>query len=232
MIEKKHGEAAFILPWTKFEKKCRGGDLIMVKGEEGHISGMLCKQDGDVYRSLFAGLKNADLRLQKRGALTAEFVFFTIEATKRGCRELSHGRSRAFLDDGLLVSKKKWDTFIRMNVQEPRDMLLTLNRANEQVKAFLINHPFIFYMKRNLWGIVVLNNEADMTDKDIKRSLKLYFHEGMSSLFVLYDKPEMKERLERIASEQHLKIKTIMTDFESKKFHKHIASEIKQHVND
>jgi len=150
----RHGRSVYVNPWREFKRYFEEGELLLVKRDGRIVSGGICQVINKKYQILYNGVYQADLKLLKEGALSAEYVFSIVEAKKKGCNGISFGASRSFLKDGILQYKKKWKTSLRKSPNANRLLRLCVRRFSPGVIALLENNPFIIREGRHFFGIV------------------------------------------------------------------------------
>ena len=157
-------------------------ELILIKRDGEYIAGEnLLFKDGGV-RAWSLGVMDGEFRYVKEGAIGALYYYKMKYLQERGYRRLQAGASRAFLKDGVLCFKKKWD--MRLTSARSAGFWIKPVGGNAGVAAFLRNNPFIYQKARGLHGAVFLNS-AESTTKDVLGSLhKSYGIRGMSGIDV------------------------------------------------
>ena len=105
---------------------------------------------GKLPRLYCGGLKDGDLSYLAIGASLATDYFPSLYLADCGYQSMHMGLSRAFLNDGVLHYKKKWD--MRGVGGTPGGLLIKPLRLSQGVRGFLVNNPFVYVNKGDLCG--------------------------------------------------------------------------------
>ena len=175
-----HGNRAALMSYEAMMTRYVRNELVLIKRDGKYIAGSnLVYQDGNV-RAWSLGVLDGDYRYVKEGAIGALYYYKMKYLHEQGYRHMEAGASRAFLKDGVLCFKKKWD----MGLTSGRSSGFWIKPigGNEGVAAFLGNNPFIYQKDDGLHGVVFLTPEqADMGDME-GALRKLFGMRGMSGI--------------------------------------------------
>ncbi len=145
-IRVSHGECAYIISYSFFERLCSCSDLLLVTQNGKPIGGGLIQyEDGE---ALFAymGLEGGDRRLVRDGASGAIYYFAMDWLRSRGYSRFSLGGSKSFLNDGVLTTKMRKDGYVRTPKLIPHEqVMLAFLENGPALRDFLVCNPFLRY---------------------------------------------------------------------------------------
>jgi hypothetical protein len=159
-----------------------GAELLLFTMEDKDISGTIIRHDGALPTLWSTGILNGSDRYWKTGIASASYFFCSKHLSNQGFKRLDMGLSRAFLNDGVLQFKKKWNA--KFAIAGKRGFILKINTYSEAVKQFLKHHPFAFTEDNKLHGAAILPAE-DITAETQKRINTKYKVDGLDE-FHLY----------------------------------------------
>jgi len=131
-------------------------------------------------RAWSLGVLDGDYRYVKEGAIGALYYYKMKYLRERGYRHVEAGASRAFLKDGVLCFKKKWD--MRLTSGRSSGFWIRPIGGDEGVAAFLRNNPFIYQKEDGLYGVVFLTADQPGTGDMVGHLRKSYGMRGMSGI--------------------------------------------------
>jgi len=155
--------------------------LLKVGLDQDWVSGALLTS-GNTWTMAHLGVKNADEKYVKLGALHAVY-WFSIEYIRGlGYKEVSFGVNRPFLRDGVLQYKKKYkprlDRFSRWGVNV---VPLTRDPTSERI---LVQEPFVCLHKGALKTTVIVSDSLD-ENLERERLSHMYALNGISELEIV-----------------------------------------------
>lgn len=181
-ITKRHGNQAFVMKYESMKEKFRNCDLLLIKKEKEYIAGILLAYEKDVARLWSIGVKDGNSDYIKYGAIGALFYFSIHHLKGKGYKRVSFGLSRAFLNDGVLQYKKKWN--LQMVDTDRLGFLFSPLSKTAAMKGFLLNNPFIYIKKPKINGAVFMESNQPLTKKDLQKIRDDYYLVGMNKLVI------------------------------------------------
>jgi hypothetical protein len=181
-VIKAHGSSVHVTPYDAMKARMTDGELILISDGERDIAGMTIVYDDGSPRFWSMGVRDGDREFLKRGALTALFDVATRHLTAKHFDSVSLGLSRAFLNDGVLLYKRKWAH--RLEAAVPGRIALRAVAATPASKSFLHNNPFIFEQSGKFYGAVFAADESPPTADHAVRLKKQHFHHGLSQVIL------------------------------------------------
>jgi hypothetical protein len=203
-ILSRHGATAHVDSYREFRRYfLNDGELLMVWQHERMVSGVLMQQRDGVLHALLNGVLHADPELLQEGALAAEYYYSIVEAQRRGCTWQEMGRSRPFLNDGIVRFKKKWGCQVQPADDDPLEFHLMVGRWSPAVLRFLGEHPLLTRVRTGkqsgLAGCVFLTEDEDVSDKDLAGRLRLLHQPGACGMVLFPLSPGWRERCAALA---------------------------------
>ena len=179
-ISSVHGEGAFIERWEVIKSKFKHGLLLFIHKGEQRIVATLIELNKHKPHFLFAGVKDGDSSIVDDGGVEALYYMGYDVLRGKGYLRANLGPSRGFLKDGLLFYKKKrgLSLFGFSNM----GFLIQARAKTESMKSFLINNPFIYAVKKNLFGAVFLDVGQSLSEVQAYRLYGKYGIRGLSKL--------------------------------------------------
>lgn len=205
-----HGNLAIPMVYHDMEKKLKDCNLLLIKKDSESIAAQLIVYEKNIPRFWSIGIKDGNTDYLKYRVIGA-IEYFTMSYLKQqGYKKAHFGATRAFLNDGVLQHKKKWD----LQIGKPSEMKFLVKPLEKSigVKNFFLRNPFI-YMEKNLYhGAVFMNGDQLHSKEDFEKIYKTYFFKGLSRLHVyLFDYNGMNKE-ELIPSELLDKISLYSAD--------------------
>jgi len=163
--------------------------LFVKKGNEA-IAGQVIGFQGNQPGLGCVGLKDGNPAHLKDGAMAAAFYFSSLYLQERGYKKMSLGGSRAFLKDGVLQYKKKWNlelvrrtTFntTKLFIFKPGFIVKPL-QLSQGLKGFFLRNPFIYVDKGHLYGAVFIENDELHSGINSEEYHRKYHLLGLSQL--------------------------------------------------
>ena len=181
-ITKRYDNAAAIEPYELFKSHFHHCDLLLIKSKNQVIAGgLICYEWGKVRLWSF-GINDANPEYVQMGAFGALY-FFSLQYLKdKGFLKVGLGGSRPFLNNGVIVYKKRWG----LKLTEPFEInyLLKPLKITNESKSFLINNPFIF-TEKGKFNCAVMMNEQFSIDADVAEDLNhKYYYPGINTINV------------------------------------------------
>lgn len=177
-IKERYLDTAEIISWPSFQDVYGGMELLLIRRKGQIVAGCVNQQIGNTYRMHVAGVLCADKDFLKTGIVSALYWFSFGEAHRLGCREVDLGVSRPFLQDGLLVYKKKWRSRITASIyRRPGLWLLPCGNRPLMYRA-LEDNPFFCEQDGRLTGLIFLGDHTVLNDKELAGYLQHVFCSG------------------------------------------------------
>ena len=181
-ITRAHGSRAVIMKYAYMEKEFRNCTLLLIKKEKAYIAGILLVYGKNSVRLWTLGVRDGSFDYVKDGAIGALFYFAVHYLQEKGYERVHFGLSRAFLKDGVLKYKNKWNQKI-IGTAGMGFLMKPLLRTTG-VKGFLLNNPFLFMDKKRLNGAIFVEIDEPLSEKDFGKIYKDYSLTGMNKLYV------------------------------------------------
>ncbi len=144
---KAHDNRAVVHQYEYMKEEFKNCDLLLLKKDQEYIAGILIYYMKNKARLWSSGIKDGNFDYVIKDRAKGALYYFSILCLKeKGIKNLSFGYSRAFLNDGVLQYKKKWDS--ALVGRSERCFLIKPLSKKDGVKSFLLNNPFIFYKKK------------------------------------------------------------------------------------
>jgi len=180
---KVYGTSASIMQYDHMMKEFRNNTLLLVKKEKEYIAGMLFSYRKNVVHFRHIGVKDGNVDYVKNdGAIGALYYFAICYLQEKGYDRVNLGGTRAFLKDGVLRYKKKWN--IKITKTNEKGFLMKPLLKTEGVKGFLLNNPFIYMDKKRLNGAIFVETDQSLSKEDFRKIYKDYYLAGISNLFI------------------------------------------------
>ena len=161
---------------TKFKIK------LLIKKEKVYIAGILLVIRKNSARLWSLGIKDGSIDYIKDGAMGALFYFAVRYLQERGYERMNFGSSRAFLKDGVLKYKKKWNQKI-IGTSRTGFLMKPISKT-AGLEGFLLNNPFVFADKNGLSGAIFVETDEPLSEKESRKIYKDYHLAGISNLFI------------------------------------------------
>lgn len=211
---KVHGNRVFLQEYNYMEKeKFRNGDLLLLKKEQEYIAGLLITYAKDKAYLWSSGIKDGNIDyIIKDRAKGALYYFSLMYMQKKGFKTASFGKSRAFLNDGVLQYKKKWG--IHLVTPSETGFFLHSLLNTEEVKEFLLRNPFIYLDKKNFHGALFVEADQPFSQKIIRKLYNQYYLTGMAQLVIYQFGEQDHKKIEGVVPSE-LKDKIIVRSAET-----------------
>jgi hypothetical protein len=145
-IRARYGSAALLASRAYVESVWERGVLLLVTRDGEDVGGVLISTATREPLVAFLGIKDADFRHVKRGAISALYCFALRWAKEHGYQTINFGHARPFLDDGLFRYKHRWGMHVVPSPRKPRTLFVRVC-DEPRVVAFL-RQPIITYDHR------------------------------------------------------------------------------------
>jgi hypothetical protein len=159
------------------------GELILVKKQNEYIAGLMVVYGENGALMPYLGVLDGRWELVTEGALAASYEFALRHLEKTGCRRVSFGQSRGFLNDGVLLFKKKYQTISGSSNYKYVTKVLSDTSAT---RAVLRGNPFIFQHGGEFHGAVFVGAEVPPTLHLLQEMHKLHSYAGLSEILVFF----------------------------------------------
>jgi hypothetical protein len=178
-------ELAVIDSYYKMRRLFRTGFLLIVRKEGQYLSGVVCRIKQDTFVFELVGIEQGNVQLLNEGALDALYYFSIREALNNRCRMIDFGNSNPFLNDGLVLYKRKWGTVLMPNPKQVREAGVKIHGIRNGGDRFILDHYPIFFQKRGMAGLVVKDSAEPMNLKEMRQIENTYFTPGLNNLVVV-----------------------------------------------
>ncbi|OPZ69463.1 MAG: hypothetical protein BWY83_01977 [bacterium ADurb.Bin478] len=177
-----HRDRAFLLTHDCYLEKMKKGELLLIKKGEERIAGTVLFYAKKVAYLWILGAKEGDTDYVKEGAFGALFYYSIHHVKGKGFNEVNFGKTRAFLNNGIIQFKAKRG----IRILESSRMGFSLEPLTElsHLSDFFIRNPFIFEDKTGLNGALFFAEDHVFSEKDLDWLAKNYFLAGLSKLFL------------------------------------------------
>ncbi len=183
-IKRRFTERAVIDSYYKTRRLLRTGFLLAVQKKRGLLSGAICRIRNDTFVFELVGIEKGDITLLKEGALDLLYYYSILVAIDKKCSRIDFGKSRPFLNDGLVQYKKKWGTKIFRNPKQCREIAIRMGHSRKAARAFFSDNYPILLDNNDLSGLVLTKNEDPLDSSHIRHFKKAYYDLGLKRLFV------------------------------------------------
>ncbi|MBN2483745.1 MAG: hypothetical protein JXD21_06055 [Candidatus Omnitrophica bacterium] len=178
-MDTRHGENKVIPPLRMIRKGFRRGGLFFVKKNGRYLAGAVVELQRAVFHPMFIGVLNGDISLTKKHVVTALYYFYFKFTQEHNYRMIDFGLSRAFLNDGTLRYKNKWNAYVEYDPKRCNSYAFLINRYSQPVKQFLLKNPFISIEKDGLVGNVFYDATENISQEKMSHH---YSMPGLSRL--------------------------------------------------
>ncbi|MHB8093687.1 MAG: GNAT family N-acetyltransferase [Candidatus Aminicenantales bacterium] len=184
-IPPRFGETAQIVGRRLMKLFFDGGVLLLVRRDDAYVAGNIILRFPDRAKSIILGLRGGDPDLKRKAALSASYYFTIRWALDNGLRWLDFGECRPFLNDGLLLFKKRWGMSLEKARLQPDGYGLKVMRFSPAVRDFLAGNPFVFFDRGKPKGLVLAASDRALSSEDVRSLAGSLFLPGLGKLFVL-----------------------------------------------
>lgn len=173
-MAKRHAERTIAMDYEAMmqELKINNGQLLLVIMEDLPIAGSIIRMKTKTPNLWSTGILNGDTDYRKTGVTSATYVFCANHLAEHGFKEMDMGLSRAFLSDGVLLYKKKWNS--RFSIKGQRGFILKIMNFNKATRSFLKVHPFVH--QKNKFLITAVFSEQKQPSPETISKLKSKYH--------------------------------------------------------
>jgi hypothetical protein len=176
---------AVIDGYYKVRRLFRTGFLLIVRKEDRYLSGVVCRIKQGTFIFELIGIEHGSFQLVREGALDALYYYSILEALKRRCRIIDFGNSNPFLNDGLVLYKRKWGTMLMPNLKQIRGLGVKIHGIKDGGYGFIRNHYPIFFDRKGLTGLILKDNIEPLTLKELRHMENAYSTPGLDNLAVV-----------------------------------------------
>ena len=185
-ISLRYGKNAADVSFSYMQNMLERGVLLFVHCNGEAIAGFLI---WTVQRKepmvAFMGIKDADPLLLKRGASSALYYYCVHWAKEQGYLSLDFGHTRPFLEDGLLMWKKRWGMQIQRSDRKYRSLYLLLRNRNAEFERFLVENPLVCEERGQVRALVCLASQEKSTEFRNLPKDNNYFVQGLQGARIL-----------------------------------------------
>jgi len=209
-ISRAHEDRAFILTYNEMKRDFNKCELLLIRKEKEKIGGILINYKYDVPRLWSIGVKDGNTALLKIGVIGALYYFAVEHLKQKGYKKVHFGSSRAFLKDGVLQYKKKWNVNITGSTKS--GFMIKPLSSSKSIKKFLINNPFIYVDQNRYSGAIFVVEDKLSSMDSFKKYYKEYSLRGVSKVVLyLFDK-NTKSMEDRIPAELSGKLQVLSAE--------------------
>jgi hypothetical protein len=184
-LKNRFKELAVIDSYYKVSRIFRTGFLLIVRKGNRYLSGVVCRIKQDTFIFELIGIERGSFQCVKEGALDALYYYSILEALKRRCRIIDFGNSNPFLNDGLLLYKRKWGTVLMPDLKQVRELGVKIHGKKNGSCDFIRDHYPIFFYKKRLAGLIVKDDTKPLSLREMKHIENAYSTPGLSNLAVV-----------------------------------------------
>lgn len=185
-ISRRYSEISHIQKLSFMRRILRTGTLFFLKDNDEYVAGHFLIYRDETLWLKWTGIKDGDQEYLRKRVPGASDYFIIKWAIEKKFKALDFGLCRAFLNDGVLRYKRKWNMTLNYFGQNTMFFGLKICNLNDGVKNFLENNPFSFYNDRNLEGFVYIPEEY-RTEKEILYICRHFMTKGLARLNVLME---------------------------------------------
>ena len=177
----RHGESAIPIDEKAMMQAVRNNrcELLVVSQAEANIAGALILRES-MPRIWANGIRDADPRLWKEGAIAATYMFSAQHLAAQGHKQMHMGMSRAFLNDGVLRYKTKWNH--RIIGCDTNGFVLKMLRTSAGTRALLAANPFVHLGEDGLKGAVFVAGDVVEPPDSSQRTLSDLSVDGLAGM--------------------------------------------------
>jgi len=163
-MHQKHGESAFLMSREDMLSRVSGnqGELIMIYLGKEAVGGSFIFYEDDRPRLFSQGVLRNDKELMRRGVGTAIYLCTFDYLSKKGCREVHMGWSRAVLSDGSLYFKQRFG--LKFEETSVIGHFLRYSNASEAAKECLQHMGFVHYRHGKTKAALFMKNVTAATN--------------------------------------------------------------------
>ncbi|KAA6232309.1 hypothetical protein FP507_03780 [Chlorobium phaeovibrioides] len=162
--------------WRKY--RC---ELLVVQNGSFDLSGAVIRYGDSVPLIWMNGLKNGDLSLWKIGGISASYYFAGKYLHENGYDSVNLGLSRPFLNDGVLMYKKKWNPLFWRS--DAYSVLLKVMNDSCAMRAFLARNQFFSYHSDELCTTVFDDGVPEEKDVPFFKGIDCIKHIDLNTFF-------------------------------------------------
>lgn len=161
------------------------GLLFMIKRGEDYLSGNLAVPRGSTLWMYANGVKDAEIRYLKQGALTATYYHAILWSKENGYRKLDFGHCRPFINGGLWYYKKKWGMEVRKSERIKSVLGMRVCKVNRAVEEFMSGNPFVFLHDQKLKSFCRTGQNVYLDGRKFHSLIKSLHMPGIEELCML-----------------------------------------------
>jgi hypothetical protein len=187
LVQKTYGDRGHLDPFAVKRAGLGEFDLLLLQKKSApgeYLSGLVVLHEEDAPRLWSFGVRDGDRQLVREGVLSALYLFSFEHYAGLGHRKIYMGGTRSFLNDGVLILKRRYSHQI-INTRWPGCGLKIL-QLTAAVKTFLIANPFIFRSHGKIYGAIFL--PAMPAAGQVAELHHQFYHRGLERLiFWVFD---------------------------------------------
>lgn len=182
-MHNRYPDEKIITPFASVQRDFQRGGLLLLKEKDTkkYLAASIVYVRKGVLYVVKLGLLNGDADLLKKRVLAALYLSYFEFMVDRGLRSVHFGASRAFLNDGVLKYKSKWNTHLEFKETRSNIFIFKIHRPSERMDTFLSDNPFISLEGRELVGNIFV---ADHDTSPEEEFIKDYKFKGLSKFRV------------------------------------------------
>ena len=193
MIHDRHEDVLLYTPPFVFfiYLKEMGYKLLLINDKDTSISGVFFHESKKELFIRYAGIKDGDTKLLKKGASAAHYYYSILYAKEKGQSHINVGAARPFFTDGVFQYKRKWgyEVVKADGLLNPEICGMVISPKCSQLKQFLINNPIIGVNKQyEPMSCFFFENKKYITKEKMKKIKEQYKTSGVNIFkFISFD---------------------------------------------
>ncbi len=181
-VTQSHHDGAVVTDYAEVLHELKRCDLVFVRNEEERLAGALIRYSKNRAELWFLGVKDGNPEYVKLGVIGALYYYPILYFKSKGIQRVDFGPSRAFLKNGVLQYKRKWDQTLSGTSRD--GFLIRPSSVGPAVKGFLCNNPFIITDRGKLVGVVFADGKEQLSHDFLEQTSRQYSLKGMAGLVV------------------------------------------------
>lgn len=179
------GALAVIDSYYKVRRLFRTGFLVAVRNEDEYLSAAVCRIRGNRLTFELIGIEKGELTLLNKGAMDALYYYCIMMALEKKCTMINFGNSRPFLNDGILLYKRKWGSVLVQNRKQYREIGIRCTPSRKAGDRFLLENYPVFLDGGGLSALISSDGNAPLDVTSIQYMIQNYYDPGLARLVLL-----------------------------------------------
>jgi hypothetical protein len=182
-ITKRFGERAIIDSYQKVKRLIETGFLVVVQKEDQRMAAAICRVRNNTLVFELVGVEKGKLEYLNEGAFDALYYYCILIAHEKKCSSIDFGKSRPFLDGGLIRYKNLWGSTLVPNKKQYKILGVRIHDPNKTMGKGLLEQYLIFFDKGGLSSLLFLADQAPIHLKYMEQLKKRYHTPGIMHLY-------------------------------------------------